>query len=596
MPLSPSRPRLLVSTVSSALFLFSAASHGIQPFGHIIRKNDATLPAFTRAGMAVDEAFTGAAFYAQMNFPNGQTTYPVTGFGYFDQNAAHKWSAYLETGPLAGFYPTIAGPLRSNPAKYYAIYNVPGGKTRVGIGNGSTLAKDFAFEFTHTANTNDVLSTLAPGDKILQLMDQGTTLGLVAFNTNGNLAISKTYTSPLLLPQVGEDDADPQYAQIASLQDGSGHYLTVDISPTGSAHTYLITKLDAAGAVSWARTFTRPASASPFNTISSNTSMQPAPDGSYIFSLVESDLNLETFSYTHKTHLIKFAANGTKAWSTTISGASLMVSAYSPNSNDVWLTGTRIEGIDPPAIQPVVARLNNATGQISAEFRPSVATGVGNYATMIAVQADAAYFHVHDDSLKTRSLVMKVPTGSSTVQCFVRNDTFQDGAQLSMRDTTGTLSSEFGDGLRVIGYNPSYQSVVAICPDYTGAVTNFLTPALTSQALVIDPQATTVTASARTTTLTPITLPIHALALKVDPYQPSTPPLDLPVTTTRNAAGHLILGFTAKAGVKYTLQHSPDLVTPFQPIQTLTGTGAAATFTITNLSAGKGFFRISDGN
>ncbi|HEY1120720.1 MAG TPA: hypothetical protein VGE67_03935, partial [Haloferula sp.] len=416
--------------------MFSAASYGIQPFGHIIRKNDAALPAFTRAGMATDEAFTGAAFYAEMNFPNGQNTYPVTGFGYFDQNAAHKWSAYLETGPLAGFYPTIAGPLRTNTAKYFAIYNVPGGKTRVGVGNGTTLAKDFAFEFTHTANSSEVMSLLAPGDKILQLMDQGNTLGLVSFNANGNLAISKTYTSPLLLPQVSEDDADPQYAQIASLPDGSGHYLTVDISPAGSAHTYLIAKLDAAGAVSWARTFTRPASASPFNTISSNTSMIPAPDGSYIFTLAENSLNLETFSYTHKTHLIKFAANGSKAWSTTITGASLMVSAYSPNSNDVWLTGNKIEGIDPPVIQPVVARLNNATGQISAEFRPPVSAGVGNYASMIAVQADAAYFTVYDDSLKTRSLVANVPTGTSTAQCFIRNDTFQGGAQLSMRDTT----------------------------------------------------------------------------------------------------------------------------------------------------------------
>jgi hypothetical protein len=326
--------------------------------------------------------------------------------------------------------------------------------------------------------------------------------------------------------------------------------------------------------------------------------MLPAPDGSYIFSLVESDLNIETFSYTHKTHLIKFAANGTKAWSTTLSGASLMVSAYSPNSNDVWLTGNKIEGISPPAIQPVVARLSNATGQVSAEFRPPVAAGVGNYANMISVQADAAYLNIYDDSLKTRSLVMKVPTGTSTAQCFVRNDTFQGGAQLSMRDNTGTLSSEFssGDGLRVIGYNPSYQSVVAVCPDYSGAVTSFLTPALTAQALVIDPQATTVTASARATTLTPITLPIKALALQVTPYQATPPPLNLPVTTTRNAAGHLVLGFTAKAGVTYTLLHSPDLVSPFQPIQTLNGTGAAATFTITNLSAGKGFFKISDGN
>lgn len=275
-----------------------------------------------------------------------------------------------------------------------------------------------------------------------------------------------------------------------------------------------------------------------------------------------------------------------------------MVSAYSPNSNDVWLTGNKIEGIDPPAIQPVVARLNNATGQISAEFRPPVSASVGNYASIIAVQADAAYFNVYDDSLKTRSWVAKVPTGTSTAQCFVRNDTFQGGAQLSMRDTTGTLSSEFSsaDGLRVIGYNTSYQSVVTICPDYTGAVVGFLAPGLTSQALVIDPQATTVTASARTTTLTPITLPVHALALKVDSYQPATPPLNLPVTTTRNAAGHLVLGFTAKAGVTYTLLHSPDLVSPFQPIQTLNGTGAAATFTITNLSARKGFFKISDGN
>ncbi|MCW1885466.1 hypothetical protein OKA04_12065 [Luteolibacter flavescens] len=593
--MSSSRPRPLGRIAFTTLMSLTAASHGIQPFGHVIRQNDPALPAFTYASMSTDPGLPGAVFFSQMNFPNGQATYPVTGFGYYDQNAAHKWSAYLETGPLAGYYPTIAGPLRSNPAKYFAIYNVPGGKTRVGVGNGSTLAKDFAVEFSHTANTDDVLATLAPGDKIMQLMDQGTTLGLVSFNASGTLAISRTYSSPLLLPQVAEGQTDPQTAMFTSLQDGSGHYLTVEMSPAGAAHTYLVVKLDSNGAVSWSRTFTWAASSPPFNTISASPAMMPAPDGSFIFTLVESALNMETFAYDQKTHLIKFAPDGTKAWSTTIAGASLMVNAYSPDSASVWLTGNDIEGLNPPSIQPVVARVSNATGQVSAEYRPPVNEGAGSYATMIAVQADAAYFDVYDDSLKTRSLVVKVPAGASPVQAFVRNDTFSGGARLSMRDTTGTLSSEFGDGLRVIGYYPTYLSVVAACPDYSAVTVNFKTPELTSQALVITPQATTVTASARTTTLTPITLPIRALALRTDPYQPTAAPLDLRVTTTRNAAGHLVLGFQGKAGVKYTLLHSPDLVSPFQPIQTLNGTGAAATFTITNLSAGKGFFKISDG-
>ncbi|WP_367871780.1 hypothetical protein [Luteolibacter sp. Populi] len=594
MPLSTHRP--VSAVVSSALLVFTAASHAVQPFGHIIRKNDPALPAFASAGMSAHEGSAGSAFHATMNFPNGAGTYPVNGFGYFDQNAAFKWAAYLETGVLAGFYPTISGPLIGNPAKYFAIYNVPGGKTRVGVGNGSTLAKDFAFEFSHGANPDDTLTGLAPGDKILQLMDQGTTLSLVSFNTNGSLDISKNYTSPLLLPQVGEEEADPQYASIASIPDGSGHYLTVQNSNNGSTQTFLVVNLDASGGVRWARTFSMNATP-PFSTLSHSPAMLPGPDGSYIFALAATELDFETLAYTQKTHLIKFNANGTKAWSNTLSGASLMVGQYSPNGNDVWLTGSKIDlSVEPPVIQPLALRLGNATGQVSAEFRPAVAPGTGAFISMIAVNADAAYFNILDSAAPTRSLVAKVATGSASVQGFVRNDTFTSGAALSMRDTTGALSSESGDGLRVIGYNPGFQSVVAVCPDYAATPIPLLTPALTSQALVIDPQAATITASARNTALTPITLPIHALALKVDPYQAPVPPLKLAVTTSRNASGHLVLGFTAQAGVKYTLLHSPDLVTAFQPVQTLNGSGAPAIFTVTNLSAGKGFFKISDGS
>lgn len=567
----------------------------MQPFGHVIRKNDPALPAFVTAGMSTHEGFAGAAFHASMNFPNGAGTYPVNGFGYFDQNAAFKWAAYLETGPLAGFYPTMSGPLSGNPAKYFAIYNVPGGKTRVGVGNGSTLAKDFAFEFSHAANPDDTMTGLGPGDKILQLMDQGTTLSLVSFNANGSLDISKNYTNPLLLPAVGEEEEDPQFASIASIPDGSGHYLTVQNSNNGTTQTFLVINLDGSGNVRWARAFSMNA-APPFSTLSHSPAMLAGPDGSYIFAVGATELDMETFAYRQKTHLIKFNANGTKAWSNTLSGAALMVNLYSPNSNDVWLTGSKIDAFaNPPVIQPLAVRLSNATGQVAAEFRPAVTPGTGAYTNMIAVNADAAYFNLYDSATPTRSLIAKVATGSVAVQGFVRDGTSGNGAMLSMRDTTGALSSESGDGLRVIGYNPSFQSVVPACPDYAATAITFLTPALSSQALAVDPQATPVTAAARNTTLTPITLPIHALALKVDAYQVPAAPLKLAVTTSRNASGHLLLGFTAQAGVTYTLLHSPDLVTPFQPVKTLNGTGAPATFTITDLSAGKGFFKISDG-
>lgn len=563
----------------------------MQPFGHIIRKNDPALPAFSSAGMVTHEGFPGSAFYAIMDFPDGPGTYPASGFGYFDQNAAFKWSAYLETGPLAGFYPTIAGPLTGNPAKYFAIYNVPGGKTRIGVGNGSTLAKDFAFEFNHLAKPDEVVTGLAPGDKILQLMDQGTILSLVSFSASGNLEISKNYSSPLLLPAAGEDEDDPQFASIASIPDGSGHYVTVQISNNATTNTFLIINLDAAGAVRWARTF--PITSA--GTLGHSPAMLPAPDGSYIFTLDETQFDLSTFSYKQKTHLIKFNANGSKAWSNTISNANLSVSLYSPNGNDVWLTGSRIDAFaNPPLIQPLAVRLGNSTGQISAEFRPATPPGAGAAASMIAVNADAAYFSLFDTSSMSRSLIAKVATGANTVQGFVRNDTYEVGAIISMRDTTGALSSEFGDGLRVIGYNPGFQSVIPACPDYASANITLLAPALTSQVLVVDPQSTPITVTARTTTLAPITLPIHPLALRIDPYQAAETPLKLAVTTSRNASGHLLIGFTAQAGVKYTLLYSPDLVSPFLPVQTLTGTGAAANFTVTNLSAGKGFFKISD--
>ncbi|WP_035608485.1 hypothetical protein [Haloferula sp. BvORR071] len=592
--MAPLSPRHAVTAASAALLLLTAAAHAVQPFGHIIRKNDASLPAFTSAGMATHEGFTGAAFYASMNFPNGANTYPVAGFGYFDQNAAFKWAAYIETGPLAGYYPTIAGPLPSNPAKYFAIYNLPGGKTRVGVGNGSTLAKDFAYEFSHTANPDETVTALAPGDKILQLMDQGSTLSLVSFTPNGNLDISKNYSSPLFLPAVAAGEDDPQFASISSIADGSGHYVCVQNSSNGVANTFILINLDGAGAVRWARTFAVNAGTS---TLSLSPALHPAPDGSYILTLTETGFDLGTFTYNQKTHLIKFNANGSKAWATSITGASLNVDLYSPNGNDVWLTGSKVDLSGGSATsQPLAVRLSNATGQIAAEFRPSISAGVGAMAYMIAVNADAAYFNIYDTASPTRSLVAKVPAGTNTVQGFVRNDTFNNGAMLSMRDTTGTLSSEFGDGLRVIGYNPSFQSVIAACPDYAANTITLLPAALTAQALTIDPQATTITATARTTTLTPVTLPIHALALKIDPYQASSAPLKLAVTTTRNAAGNLLIGFTAQAGVKYTLLHSPDMVAPFQAIQTLNGTGAPATFTITDLSARKGFFKISDDN
>lgn len=589
----PSTDRFAAIAASSALLLLTAVSDAVQPFGHIIRKNDPALPAFASAGMVTLEGFPGSAFYATMNFPNGAETYPVNGFGYFDQNAAFKWAAYLETGPLAGFYPTVSGPLIGNPAKYFAIYNVPGGKTRVGVGNGSTLAKDFAVEFSHGANPDEVTSALAPGDKIIQLADQGTTLALVSFNAGGSLAISKNYTSPLLLPAVGEDQTDPQFAHISSIPDGSGHYVTVQNSSNGVTNTFLIFNLDASGDVRWARTFAITST----GTLNHSPSMLAAPDGSYIFTLGETELDLSSFAYKQKTHLIKFNANGSKAWANTISGAGLMVNLYSPNSNDVWLTGSKIDAFaTPPTIQPLALRLSNATGQISAEFRPATTPGLGAGVNMIAVNADAAYFNIYDTASPNRSLIAKVATGASSVQGFVRNDTFNNGAMISMRDSTGALSSEFGDGLRVIGYNPSFQSVVPACPDYATTNITLLTAALTSQALSVDPQATPITVAARTTILTPITLPIHPLALQVSPYQASTGSPKLVVTTTRNASGHLLLGFTAQAGVTYTLLHSPDLLTPFQPVQTLSGTGAPASFTITNLSAGKGFFKVSDGS
>lgn len=583
---------LVSSTLS--LFLFTAAAHAVQPFGHIIRKNDAALPAFTTAGMGTHEGIPGAAFHASMDFPNGGSTYPVTGFGYFDQNALFKWAAYIETGPLAGYYPTISGPLITNPAKYFAIYNVPGGKTRVGVGTGSTLAKDFAYEFSHSANPDETTTGLAPGDKIYELIDEGTTLGLVSFNAGGTLAISKNYTSALLLPKAGAGQNDPQFTHITPILDGSGYYLTVQASSNGLTNTFLIINIDAAGAVRWARSF-QMTSSSP-NSITHSPSFQPAPDGSYIFTLGEAGFDLATFTYKQKTHLIKFNANGTKAWSTTLSGASLMVNAYSPNSNDVWLTGSKSDVFaTPPATQPLVLRLSNATGQIAAEFRPAVSPGLSAYASMVTVNAEAAYFDVRDGNLPNRSFIAKVPAGTNEAQVFLRGDTFNNGANLSMRDTTGALSSEFGDGLRVIGYNTAFQSVIPACPDYAGAVATWLAPAVTVEALTIDPQTTTITVAARTTTLTPITLPIHPLALKVDSYQAPAAPLKLAVTTSRNAAGHLLISFTGQAGVQYTLLYSPDLKTAFQPVQTLNGTGGTATFTVTNLSAPRGFFKISDG-
>lgn len=585
-----------VSTaVASAFFLFAVAAYAVQPFGHVIRKNDPALPAFTYAGMSTHEGFTGAAFYASMNFPNGAGTYPVNGFGYFDQNAAFKWAAYLQTGPLAGYYPTMSGPLIGNTAKYFAIYNVPGGKTRVGVGNGSTLVPDFGVEFSHTANPDDTMTGLAPGDKIFELLDQGTTLGLVTFKSNGALDISKNYTSPLLLPQVGVDDDDPQYVNISNIPDGTGHYITVQNSAGfGMPTTFLVINLDATGAVRWARSFsmTPPTGGS----LTHNPGMMSAPDGSFIFTVSASELDMSSFTFKEKTHLIKFNANGSKAWATTISGGGLAVSQYSPGSSDVWLTGSKMDLGTTPSVQPLVVRLSNATGQIAAEYRPTVTAGVSAFVSMITVNAEAAYFSVRDGNSPTRSLVVKVPAGSGEGQGFIRNDCFNQGAMISMRDTTGALSSEFGDGLRVIGYNPSWQSVIAACPDYSGALMNFLAPALTSQALTVDPQAATITVSARTTTLTPFTLPVHALALKMDPYQASSGPLKLAVTTSRNASGHLVLGFTAQAGVTYTLLHSADLVAPFLPVQTLNGTGAAATFTVTDLSAKKGFYKISDGS
>jgi hypothetical protein len=581
--------------VSSALSIFLiTAAHAVQPFGHIIRKNDAALPAFTTAGMATHEGIPGAAFYAGMDFPNGASTYPVTGFGYFDQNAVFKWAAYLETGPLAGYYPTISGPLISNPAKYFTIYNVPGGKTRVGVGTGSALAKDFAYEFSHAANPDDTTTGLAPGDKIYELIDEGSTLGLVSFNPNGTLAVSKNYSSPLLLPAVPAGQNDPQFTHITPILDGSGYYLTVQNSSNGLTNTFLIINIDAAGAVRWAQSFQMTGS-SP-NSITHSPSFQPAPDGSYIFTLGEAGFDLATFTYKQKTHLIKFNANGTKAWATTLSGASLMVNAYSPNSNDVWLTGSKSDVFaTPPSTQPVIARLNNATGQVAAEFRPGISAGLSAYTSMVEVNAEAAYFDVRDGNMPNRSFIAKVPVGANEAQLFLRNDTFSSGANLSMRDTTGALSSEFGDGLRVIGYNPSFQSVIPACPDYSGALASWLSPGLTAAALTIDPQTTTITVAARSTTLTPITLPIHALALKIDPYQTPAAPLKLAVTTSRSAAGHLLLSFTGQAGVQYTLLYSPDLKTAFQPVQTLNGSGGTATFTVTNLSAPKGFFKISDG-
>ena len=271
----------------------------------------------------------------------------------------------------------------------------------------------------------------------------------------------------------------------------------------------------------------------------------------------------------------------------------LQATYFSPNSNDIWLTGSKLDFTGQPLIQPLAVRVANASGAVSAEFRPSGGDGI----IMSAVNADAAYFNIIDSAFPNRSTIARVATGTSTVQGFVRNDTFGGFAFISMRDTTGSLSSEFSIAdkvVRAIGYNTAFQSVVAICPDYATTTIPLLTPALTSAALTLDPATVTVTASARTTTPTPITLPIHPLALKIDPYSVSTGPLNLRVTTTRNAAGNLVISFTAQAGVKYTLLYSPDLVTAFTPVQTLTGTGAATNFTVTNVSAPKGFFKISD--
>jgi hypothetical protein len=584
----PTSPRAAAAAAFSAFLLLSAATHAAIPFGHTIRKNDAALPDFNAAGVVVSESIAGAFFFADMDFPDGSgDTYGVPGFGYFDATAAFKWAAYVDYGVSGTSDTGTFGPLPGTPTKYFAIYNVPGGKTRVGVGTGSTLVKDFAVEFTHSADPEDLMTTVTAQNKILQLMDQGTTLSLVALNASGGLDITKNYASSLFLAAgVGSNQ---QYAEIAAIPDGTGYYITVQNSTTALTQNFVVIKLDSAGAVAWSRSFSMTATAT---TPLGSLTAQPAPNGSFLFSVVQSD----STTGVQKTHLLKFNADGSKAWANTLTGCGLTPSFFSPNSSDIWLSGAIFNFVvNPPVFQGVAARVTNASGAVSAEFRP---TGSSNL-LVTAVTSDAAYLNIYNPSFPTRSLVGKVAAGSSTASGFVRNDTLGT-AFITTRDTTGSVSSEFDvDNMvaRVIGYDTGFQSVVAVCPDYAASAISMQPSALSSAALAVTPAAAVVTASARTTTLTPVTaLPIHALALKIDPYQAASPPLNLPLTTTRDGAGHLLIGFTSKAATTYSLLYSPDLKTAFQQVQTLSGTGAHVAFTVNITAGGKGFYKVSDGS
>ncbi len=584
----PLIPRPAAAAAFSAFFLLSAVTHAALPFGHTIKKNNAALPDFNAAGVVVSDSLTGAFFFADMDFPDPASpgdTYGVSGFGYFDATAAFKWAAYVDYGVSGTSDTGTFGPLPATPTKYFAIYNVPGGKTRVGVGTGSTLVKDFAVEFTHSANPNDLMTTVTAQNKIVQLMDQGTTLSLVALNATGGLDISKNYASTSFLAAGGSNQ---QYAEVSPIPDGTGYYITVQNSTTAVTQNFVVIKLDAAGAVTWSKSFTMTGTATaPLGSLSA----QVAPNGTLLLSVGQSDFT----TGAQKTHVIKLNADGTKNWANTLTGAGLIPNFFSPNSSDIWLGGSMYNfTASPPVIQGVAARLSNATGAVSAEFRPTGSTGL----FVTAVNADAAYFNIYNPDLPNRSLIAKVATGSSTASGFVRNDTLGT-AYISTRDTTGSLSSEFDTDTgvaRVIGYDNSFQSVVAVCPDYASSAISLQPSALTSAALAVTPAAATVTASARTTTLTPITsIPIQALALKIDPYQAASPPLNLPLTTTRDASGHLLIGFTSKAATTYSLLYSPDLKTAFSQVQTLSGTGGHVAFTV-NITGARGFYKVSDGS
>jgi hypothetical protein len=249
------------------------------------------------------------------------------------------------------------------------------------------------------------------------------------------------------------------------------------------------------------------------------------PDGSIVFVMRDSRLDLSTLTGSRRTHLVKIEQDGRPGWSRTLEDAMVVaVQAFAEDASYIYVLGSTFTP-GSPFLMPsygVVARLDAATGALTHEFRvqPEENDILGSL-TLFATSARYIYAgrrltgsdqtRITEIIRMDRDLANPAAFRSPELRWQTGSGAFMDGLLL-----VSEFDPDIGE-LRAFNVNEDLQALDPACTaiSFTPFPVTQAEPALTVSPFSVTLEAIDVNVAPAGTELVPTTLPVMPLALDI---------------------------------------------------------------------------------